>query len=275
MNSLWSKTLSVFTKNASSSDTQNNVRILVATAHDIDGQGFSGETVCFTASAKNGQTSAPIWFAGTVQRPTGGPLSLSQTQQVPVPNGASPSATCVRTDANGNAAVEIENSNQDTVDVASQFFNEGLFRFQKLDFSLPQQTIDNTQPPTNPALTPGGSANTGNTAALAAVNPGTTSPTSQQLKASGVTVKTKVLKAKDRVMLARVARGRKAADKRHYLMVGVLSYSHKTVRIRVLLLDKSRKAVRTKTFTIRTNRLVVRRLPWNSRVRSVRVRLVG
>jgi hypothetical protein len=280
VNSLWSKTLSVFPKNASSADTQNNVRILVATAHDIDGQGFAGETICFTASAKNGQTAAPSWYSGSIPRPTGGPLDLRHTEQVDVPNGASPSATCVRTDSNGNAAVEVENSNGDVVDVAAQFFNEGLYRFLKLDYSTGQPPVDNTQPPTNPQVSGSGTSTTSSpgptsTPALAGSNPGTTSPSADQLKASGVTVQPEVVKPRDRVVMSRVVKGKGKAAKRHFLLTGVLSYSRESVQIRVLLLNKAGKVVKTKRFTIRTNKLVKRTLPWGKGVKSVRVRLVG
>ena len=77
-------------------------RIVVAHAQDIDGSPFAGEVVCFSSDSEE--------HARGSMGPSGSTTSTA-TSPASDPKGPSLGRTCVTTDDNGNAAVEVLESN--------------------------------------------------------------------------------------------------------------------------------------------------------------------
>jgi hypothetical protein len=241
--SLWSKTLAYYPKGPGSANA--NSRIVVAHAQDIDGTPFAGEIVCFSADGEG----APIWFNGTVTGTFNGvtsTINLGGTSLASDPKGAG--RTCVTTDRNGNAAVEVLESNPVTVNVIADFTAEGILRSISVDYSTPGSS-GGTPPPNNGTST-------------APTTGGTTPPSPTVLRqvAPGLvpTAAPAVAGVKTRIALVRLAT---PVHGKHYVLIRVVSGSQ-TVKIRLRLQVRVHAAghsstVReSRTVTIRANRLV-------------------
>jgi hypothetical protein len=242
--SLWSKTLSYFPKGPGAANA--NARIVVAHAQDIDGRPFAHEVVCFSSNAES-----MSHFAGVVQTPHG-PIDLRDTWGAKDPR-KSIGRVCVRSNAAGNAAVEVLESNPVHVNVIGDFTEEGILRAIDVDFATPGSSQDNTSP-TPPA---GG--------------PGTLAPTKAQLASISRSQRPNVghvRLAKGRLAYARLSTP--LAGKR-YITVRVNSVWSLS-QIKVRMYGRHRAALGTKTLIVRTNRAVrlkTTRVPAN--VRSIRV----
>jgi len=227
--SLWSKTLGFEPKGTGPGDV--NSRIVIAHAQDIDGSAFR-EVVCFSSNGESMQQ-----FDGTV-----GGLTVSGTAASD-PTGNSLGRICETTDVNGNAAIEVLESDPVNVDVIADFAQEGILR----DVSIPFGTTGSTGG-TLPPTTPGSTTTPGQS--------GTTEPTTTLIKKvapallGGRTVKT----VKARITLAHML---SPAHGKHYVVLEVSSTSAKA-KLRLRLVVKSGKHTRTmvRTVTIRSNRKV-------------------
>jgi hypothetical protein len=236
--SLWSKTLAYFPKGTGAAN--NNSRIVVAHAQDIDGTPFAGEVVCFSA---NGESMD--WFNGTVDG-----INLGGTSPAADPKGSGTGRVCVTTDSNGNAAVEVLESNPVSVDVIADFTNEGILRDISVDYSTAGSS-GGTPPPSGGGSTPAPASN------------GSTPPSSSVLSAVAPTLvptgSPAVKSNKPRIALLRLvtpARGQ------HYLLVRVSSGSG-SAKLRLRLVERIATAgggkariTKTRTVTIMTNRTV-------------------
>jgi hypothetical protein len=235
--SLWSKTLAYFPKGTGAAN--NNSRIVVAHAQDIDGTPFAGEVVCFSA---NGESMD--WFNGTVDG-----INLSDTSPAADPKGTGTGRVCVTTDSNGNAAVEVLESNPVSVDVIADFTNEGILRDISVDYSTAGSS-GGTPPPNTSGSTSGGSTGTAppSSSVLSSVAP-TLLPTGSPAVKSN----------KARITMLRLvtpARGQ------HYLLVKISSGS-RSAKLRLRLVERVASAggrhariTRTRVVTITTNRTV-------------------
>lgn len=257
--SLWSKTLAYYPKGVGSAN--GNARIVVAHAQNIDGSPFAGEKVCFFADSNSEGMQI---FQGTV-----GGISYAGTSKA----GSDP--LCVYTDRNGNAAVEVFDSNANTVNVIAEFVNEGILRDIGVNFA--SSAGGGTPPPT-----PGAP---GTAPTKSGTNSGTTPPSSTVLNAVApvlVTTNTPAVHNSAQIKLARLVR---PAHGRHYVMVRINSRS-KTVRIRLRMTKVSKHLVRgsngrrhlrstrtthTVTVSVATNRTVKITVP--NAVVTVRVLL--
>jgi hypothetical protein len=253
--SLWAKTLSVFGKDSQNPDTQNNVRIVVAHAQDISGEGFANEKVCFEAAAATGQTSKPSFFNGTVKDSKGNVIDLTGTDTTSTPSNASTDSQCVLTNNAGNAAVEVVNSNGAVANVDAFFAGESIYRFQKIDFGSAPTTIDNTQLPNNPSVSGTSGPKTLNTFNITQFS---SSPGVLNVAGEGVKVSpANTAGAKAHIALARIVTGKHG---RHFLVTR-LNSKKKTGKIRITLLGKHGRTLKSLTYTVKTNRLVTLNLP--------------
>ena len=134
VSSRWLKELYEFPKGTSPSD--QNVRIVVAKAQDIDGYPFADEVVCFHAQ----QEAGVLQFTGNVtdtngvlEGENGKVVSLNGTTKVhsPIP---SEGEFCETTNSHGLAGIEIQNSSFKMVDVTTLFVNEGITRDKQISF---------------------------------------------------------------------------------------------------------------------------------------------
>jgi hypothetical protein len=253
VHNLFNKSLSYYPKGPGAAN--NNVRIVVAHANDIDGTPFAGEKVCFYLT---GQASGGTGFTGTVQT-SNGPLTIGGTDA----GDDGPNSICRRLDSHGNAAIEVFASGG-TVDVVSRFVNEGLIRDVLVDFGTTGST--GTTSPSGPFV-PGGTTGgaTAPTVAQIAAAFGSSAP------ASVIKSATPAAKATTRVALSRVVRDTKGV---RWLVVRVNS-KHKTkAMIKVRLLGSQNRFLANKTRKVKTNRNV-RVMKLGNNVKSVKVVLAG
>jgi hypothetical protein len=135
VNSLWLKEIYEFPKGTSPSD--QNVRIVVAKAQDIDGRPFVGETVCFHAQQEASVSQflgSVVDTKGVLGQGEGTTVSLSGTSVVPSPT-PSEGEFCETTNSQGLAGIEMQNSSFPAVDLTTFYANEGITRDNSIDFS--------------------------------------------------------------------------------------------------------------------------------------------
>jgi hypothetical protein len=135
VNSLWLKEVYEFPKGTTTAD--QNVRIVVAKAQDIDGYPFAGETVCFHAQQETGVlqfTGSVVDTKGVLGQGEGATVSLSGTSVVPSPT-PSEGEFCETTNSQGLAGIELQNSSFTAVDLTTFYANEGITRDNSIDFS--------------------------------------------------------------------------------------------------------------------------------------------
>ena len=248
------KSLSYYPKGAGTANA--NARILVAHGQDVDGTPFAGERVCFYV---DDEADSYRLFSGTT-----GPATARfavDTDQAATPSGLDPDVRCAFLDENGNAALEVFNSDPQSINVIAEYVDEGLLRDRDLEFGTPGSG-DPTPPPNT-----GGEPST-----PPADNPGTSTPTKQQVvKTAGPALVPAVTTARP----ASISKARiKKTKKGRFLMVRIASdRDEETIKVR-LVSKKSGKVYKKVSKTIATNRTVkVMRLP--GKARTARVALAG
>ncbi len=135
VSSLWLKEIYEFPKGTTTAD--QNVRIVVAKAQDIDGYPFVDETVCFHAQQESGVlqfTGSVTDTNGVLEGEPGKTVNLGGTTVVPSPI-PSEGEFCETTNSQGLAAIELQNSSFTSVDLTTFYVNEGITRDNSLDFS--------------------------------------------------------------------------------------------------------------------------------------------
>jgi hypothetical protein len=136
--SQWSKTLAAYPKN----NLSGQASVVVATATDVNGEPFVGETVCFAAPGGN----LNIDQNGSITTPAGTTILLTGSKGANTPKDVGPTYLCGVTGTSGTVAVDVQGSDG-AVDVTALFYDEGLFR----DVTVtPGQstTVTSTTPPT-------------------------------------------------------------------------------------------------------------------------------
>jgi hypothetical protein len=245
-------------------DANSNANIVVAHAQDVDGSPFAGERVCFIvddAADSRGQL-----FSGVI--PTaGGPFRVD-TAWTATPARLDHNVLCGRLDGNGNAAIEVFNSDDETINVIGYYIDEGLLRDIDVIFGAgdPADPGDppSTEPPPN---TDGGTGTPGN-------GPGTDPPSQNQVvQTAGPNASQLVAGTKDanatkttRLSKSRIIR----VGSRRYLQVKVISSSGK-VKLAIRLKLRSGKVIKA-TRRVKANR-TVRVMRLSASVKSVKVSL--
>ena len=141
--SLFTKYLGVFPKGPG--DANSNARIVVAHAQDVDGRPFVNERVCFNVDSK---ADGVFGYSG-VLTPT---LTIGGAPAPPKGR----SDVCRLTDINGNAAVEVLNSDPEVINVIADYDPEGLLRSIDVDFRGPATPPADPFKPGRPPVTTGG-----------------------------------------------------------------------------------------------------------------------
>lgn len=249
------KSLSYFPKGEG--DANENARIVVAHGNDVDGEPFQNEVVCFYV---DDEADGARGFRGvtgteaTVEERHGHHGHLPEGRFL-VDGGAYPTVAgdvCRTLDKNGNAAIEVFNSDPQNVNVIAEYLDEGLLRDIDVRFDLPG-AVGGT-PPT----VPGGNDDNQTCRRSDAGHcgppsgPGTNAPTSEQIRQTAPAAAKALLpkvkakaKAKRRVAVARVSR----RNGRRVLALRVNSTRRaETVRIRV----GHRRALKRRVATNRT-----------------------
>jgi hypothetical protein len=208
-------------------------------------------------------------FNGTV-----GGINLNGVGPASDPKGGN--RTCVTSDSNGNAAVEVLDSNANTVDVVADFTNEGILRDVMVNFAVVGSSSGTLPPPTSTS-TPGTI-----TTSSARSNAGTTAPTTAILRAVGMSGSSagKSHKVKEQITLLRLV---SPAHGKHYVLMKVTS-SASSAKVQLRLISAAGHATTaghhnktktsSKTVKVQTNRQV--KVSVSSSVTKIaRARLIG
>jgi hypothetical protein len=132
--SLWLKEVYEFPKGTTEAD--QNIRIIVAKAQDIDGNPIVDEEVCFNATANSGITGFDGHLTDTegLLGSAGAVVDLSgSTVLDPADEGSD--HLCETTNSLGLAAIEVTNSAEAEVDVTTHYVNEGITRDHMFSFA--------------------------------------------------------------------------------------------------------------------------------------------
>lgn len=154
VHSLFHKTLAAYAKGPGAQN--NNVRIVLAHAQDIDGSPLSHEIVCWSAQGASAIHLFPTSSAGGDILDSAGKL-IAHIDSVQAKAGyfVDPFSgrQCTTTDDFGNTAVEVLNSEGTTVDVLTEWMNEIVFRDIRVNFGAaaggPGQTLADSGPVSN------------------------------------------------------------------------------------------------------------------------------
>jgi len=133
--SLWLKETYEFPKGTTAAD--QNIRIIVAKAQDIDGNPFVGEEVCFNTTADSGIASFDghlVDTEGLLGFGAGTTVYLSGSSVID-PSDEGSNHLCERTNSQGLAAIEVTNSTESEVDVTTHYINEGITRDHMFSFA--------------------------------------------------------------------------------------------------------------------------------------------
>jgi hypothetical protein len=238
-----------------------NANIVVVHGQDVDGSPFAGERVCFYVDDK---ADSYRLFSGVT-----GPASARfrvTSEQAETPDSIHPDVRCAYLDANGNAALEVFNSGDQTINVIAEYIDEGLLRDIDVIFGAGDGPGD---PPSTdaPPNTPGGADTPPSS------GPGSNPPSSGQvLQTVGNNshllggTKTATAASKTRLSKSRIVR----VGSKRYLEVKVRS-SAKTAKLAIRLKLRSGKVLKA-TAKVKTNR-TVRVMRLSSAVKSVKVSL--
>jgi hypothetical protein len=241
-------------------DANSNANIIVAHGQDVDGSPSAYERVCFIvddAADSRGQL-----FSGVV--PTAaGPFRVD-TEFAETPRRLDHNVLCGRLDRNGNAAIEVFNSDDETINVIGYYIDEGLLRDIDVRFGAGDPADPADPPSTEPPPNTGGSTGPGTT----------TPPPAQVVQTAGPSNASQLLgatKTANRTKKARLAKARiiQVGSKR-YLSVKVVSSA---TRAKLAIRLKLRSGMVLKaTRTVKTNR-TVRVMRLSASVKSVKVSL--
>jgi hypothetical protein len=138
------KSLSYYPKGTGSANSV--ARIVVVHANDVDGEPFKNETVCFYVDDEADGYRGFVGETGLAgdRFDVGGTVA-----DIPIGD------ICRRLDENGNAAIEVFNSDPQDINVIVEFLDEGLLRDIDVDFS--SKATSGGEPPTTGNNDNGGS----------------------------------------------------------------------------------------------------------------------
>jgi hypothetical protein len=232
--SLFTKYLVIYPKGAG--DANSNARIVVAHAQDVDGTPFVNERVCFNVDSKadgvfgySGQLT-PTFSVGGSEAPPKGRNDV-----------------CRYTDANGNAAVEILNSDPEVINTIADFDPEGLLRSIDVDFRGPTAPPVKDPLPDSTGPPPGGSAK---------------APTGGNTPSAGPS-------PADTIWIAKASLVKK--HKKVYLVVKVRAKYAKKAQLKAKVLGKRKRKLGSWTKTVKTNKTI--KLKVNARAKTARLSL--
>jgi hypothetical protein len=272
VHSLFHKTLAAYSKGPGAEN--NNVRIILAHAQDIDGSPLSHEVVCWTAQEPGNPLHLfPTSSAGgDIFDSLGTLVAHIDSNQAKGGYFIDPFSgrQCTTTDDFGNTAMELMNSEGTTIDVQTEWMNEILFRDIPVNFGAagaPGQTLAD-QGPVSHIPTPT------QIKAAEAVSGGVTGP----VLLDGKAVKTKVLKSsknatKKVLHKIRLARVVKPFHGKRVLQVRVNGKSGQVaLRITIKL---GKKTHTFKRFVPANQKFAVKNLPIPAKTAKVTVSLIG
>ncbi len=217
VSNLFDKSLSYWPKGLGAAN--NNARIVVAHANDIDGTPYANEKVCFNVAEQADGLKAYTGDAGPLDAPftVGGGWAKTEPG----------SDICRTLDSNGNAAIEIFNSDPQQINVVAEYVTEGLLRSIDVDFATPGSSGgSNPGPGTVPKPAAGAGSNPPSLAQIQDTAPAKAATLSKSVKRKARSTR--------RISLTQV----RFVKGRLVLMVRVLS-KNKSERIRIRIGKRS------------------------------------
>jgi hypothetical protein len=269
--SLFAKYLAVYPKGTT--PELRNARIVVAHAQDIGGEPFAFETVCFSNTSASGAIHAFVPTNANNLAKKVGPYNLVGSLRVDDPvNSQDSDRVCVRTNADGNAAIEVLESQRAEINIIGDFTAERILRDVHIPFGEPTPSvIDPGIPPrapgapNTPAGPPAPNANGNSTPSAAIV---------AQLAQANVQVSSSRTRQVRRVTV-RFARVVNSARGTRYLSLR-LQGRRSTATVRIQLVGFDGKVVRTLRRTVAVGRTVrLRNVRLGANVRNVRVSVIN
>ncbi len=265
--SLFTKFVSYFPKGPGAAN--ENARIVVVHAQDIDGTPFRNERVCFFV---DDEADGAFGFTGATGR-AGARLTVGGSAAPELGR----SDICRYTDANGNAAIEVINSDPQKINVTALFVDEGLLRDIDVDFASANSS-GGPNPPANgtsPVPPTGGTVSvppTGNQPTPATPPAGGNASGGQAPpQVAGILTSPSVRaaaprassKKKARAATLRIARLSKKGGKK-YLVISIKSQKkYETVKIR--LIGKNGRTIKRWSRKCRANRVTKLRVSTHAR----------
>jgi hypothetical protein len=265
VHSLWSRSLTDTTKGEG--DENAVARIVTAHAQDIDGSPVADEIVCWMGdSDAEGirRFSGDVPAAGVIDvKPGNGGAIADELGEIHVYSAGTEDPfdglgrTCTRTDSNGNAAVEVFNSNGGEVNMIAEFVKSGVLRHSYVDFG--EERDDDTGPqgpagPAGPAGPQGGTSTTPPTntvirEVIAAQNAKSDAAPVSAASLQVSSAKPSAGSAAKYAVSGRVVR----SGKRSYVRVYAQGAAGK-VKLRIKLQSRSGKTLKTVTVTVKANK---------------------
>jgi hypothetical protein len=228
--------------------------------------------VCFVNTTKGNDGVTP--FIPTDQnrkQKVIGPYDVSGTSTVDDPdNRRNSQRICLRTNDDGNAAVEVQESQGNEINIIGDFTAEGILRDVKIPFGSPSlDPIDPGAPTRTPGTTP---------IVPQPETPGNTTPSQQTVRAlaaGNVQVSSSRVRRSAPRTSVRFARVVNSAKGTRYLSVR-LKGTKRTATVRIQLMGYNGKVVRTVTRTVAVGRTVsLRNVRLGANIRSARVAVVN
>jgi hypothetical protein len=243
VHNLFTKTLSYYPKGPGAANS--NARIVVAHAQDIDGAPFVGEKVCFFV---DDEADGAFGFTGTT-----GPAGHRFTVGGSDGGSLGTADVCRITDVHGNAAIEVINSDPQSINVTALFVAEALLRDIDLEFGTPGST-GGPVPPGTPPIVPSPPLTAGQAVAAGVPNAAAFRPHKGTAKKAHVAFSYLRTKAGKRFVVVRITSSKAKA------------------KVRIRLMGKHGRTLKVVTRTVGTNRLVSIRV--GSKVKKARVALI-
>jgi hypothetical protein len=272
VHSLFHKTLAAYAKGPGAQN--NNVRVVLAHAQDIDGSPLAHEIVCWSQQGAGYIHLYPTSSAGgTILDKNGATVAVIDSVQAKQGYFVDPfsggSRQCTTTDQNGNTAIEVGNSEGGSVDVMSEWMNEIIFRDIPVTFGAGTPGSLSDTGPISHVPTP-----TQIKASLAAGGAGTVGP----VLLDGQAVKTKVIKSsknatKKVLHKIRTARVVKPFHGKRALQVRVNGKSGMVALKITIKLGKTTHVYNR--FVLANKKVAVKNLPIPAKTAKVTVSLIG
>jgi hypothetical protein len=264
--SLFTKFASYFPKGPGAAN--ENARIVTVHAQDVDGTPFRNERVCFFV---DDEADGAFGFTGETGRP-GARLTVGGADAPPLPNGQP--HFCRTTDNNGNAAIEVINSDPQQINVTALFVDEGLLRDIDVNFAVvgssggPNPPANGTSPvpPVGGSVSvpPVGTPSPATPPGVSKAAPAAGAPASGGSPTSSAKPRTTSKKKKKVRATLRIARISKAKSGKSYLVISVKS-SKKYETVKIRLIGKNGRTLKRLSRRVRTNRTVKIRVSTKTR----------
>jgi hypothetical protein len=252
VHSLFTKYLTQWPKGAGPDNAVT--RLIVAHAQDVDGSPYANEAVCFIKGNPNG-SYLPYVYNGDNDPTIGG---YDVTGSAPVTVATHPGQLCMETNAAGNAAIEVVNSDGNVADVVADFVSEAIRREFPVDFgtAIPQPQAPGPNPIGGGQPQAGGDVTTPVPPAAARQVPSAAAEAKVDAIVAASGAKAAAPKKASKAFVVRFARLKTTAAGKRTLVVRIDGGAAGKAKVRIKLFDKKGKTQATVIRTLAARRTV-------------------